>query len=183
MGERISIYYFSSIPYDFLRQRPQQLFNAFRKGLREVDCFYVEPPHGLRGIGKKPPDPPPEGVISSPLVIPFEKLGLGRRNPINRRLVRHVMPSDPNRKKVAMVCTTAWEPFLPYNYFDLVCYDCLDALQVHAGYHADRGGTKGARAFTAAMPIGFCHRGPVAGGSCLAWSEILIGNGWQWCRC
>ncbi|WP_160295196.1 glycosyltransferase [Geobacter sp. OR-1] len=36
------------------------------------------------------------------------------------------------KKLVAMACASFWEPLLSHEFFDLIIYDCLDAIDVHA---------------------------------------------------
>lgn len=125
-----SIYYFSSIKYDFLTQRPQQLVNEWRRHFgKKIDCYYVEPFQS--GINLRRSAEP--FVLRTPFYCHFAKYGLVRLEAINRYFIAR-MPSKCLRgERVAIVCTTHWEPYLDHSCFDIICYDYLDALEVHAG--------------------------------------------------
>jgi glycosyltransferase involved in cell wall biosynthesis len=158
--EKSAIFYFSSIPHDFLYQRPQQLYREWRTNFSAwFDFFYVDPPH-IKYFPK---------FLSRKLAhaVPILRLGdasqhdshlltawfqflyfpapyYGKRvpsiseNPLPRYLFQLLLRrflgqhTSAKQKKIAIIGSPFWEPIVRNNVFDLVCYDYVDAIDVLA---------------------------------------------------
>ena len=133
MNNKRAVFYFSSIPFGFLRQRPQQLFEAWKNDWPEWDFYYVEPPRSTRLLFSGRENPGEAGVLSGPFSLPA-RLAIPGKEAINRLLMEKMITNrcGGTGTKVAVVCASLWEPLVSGSLFDLICYDCLDALEVHA---------------------------------------------------
>jgi len=125
-----AIYYFSSTKYDFLTQRPRQLFGEWRR-LCEDDAkiYFIEPFRSelnLR-VHENP------FVLRTPFYFYFTKYGLSWLEFINRCFIKRMVERTFQGTRVAIACMSMWEPYLDKPLFDLICYDYLDALEVYAG--------------------------------------------------
>src|SRR5690349_3038352 len=131
-GESIQLYYFSSIDYDFLMQRPQQLYAAWSlMRSRTLDAWYVEPLGSRVRWKAKYSDP----HIKRPRVSErFHRYGRRLLPTLSKWVLSRDLriPSRSGATVVAILCSAAWEPLLEFEDFDLICYDYLDAIEVHA---------------------------------------------------
>ena len=122
MTDTIGVYYFSNIAMDFLRQRPQQLFDAWSR--RTGGCFafyYVDPPclHLKVRYGDS-------GFYT---ILPWE-------TPQAQKTIEALIEGacTKHTRRVA-ICAEAWEPMIARREFALICYDHYDAPE-----QADRHG-------------------------------------------
>ena len=115
------VYYFSNIVYNFLRQRPQQLFDAWTKSeTGRFAFFFVEPPATkLKVIARD---------AEVHVAFPWD----------DQRLKRFAGGIDAwvgGRKEgseIAIVSSWVWEPYIAKRAFDLICYDYADQIAVAA---------------------------------------------------
>lgn len=149
MRKETKIFYFSNIPYNFLKQRPQQLYDEWKKN-ESFEVFYFEPPNFnilLRMILKKlvysgdknilTLSPPISFLISlfSCRIKILRYLGniLQKKsifpNLINNNLKRFLNKESTN---IAILSSPIWEPFINKPDFDIICYDYLDSVIVHS---------------------------------------------------
>jgi glycosyltransferase involved in cell wall biosynthesis len=128
--DKKAIYYFSSNDYGFLKQRPQQLFNEWRGNFSETKTFlYIEPFRSEIKLKRSPF----ENVHRSPFYFYFTKYGIPQLECINDFFINRTIRKCWSGSRVAIACTSLWEPYLDKGNFDFICYDYLDALEVHAG--------------------------------------------------
>lgn len=132
--QKTTICYFSSTDYSFLVQRPQQLFQAWRRlSSEQFDFVYVEPPRTLlkvRNWKNMTTDP---SVIRPFLLFPptmfkNRSMTIWAQHAISSR----IFAGRRAKKKVAIVSTSFWEPFIDRGEYDLICYDYLDSIEVFA---------------------------------------------------
>ena len=117
MTDTIGVYYFSTIPMDFLRQRPQQLFDAWPQ--RDGGCFtfyYVEPPCLHLKVRY--------GDSRFYTVLPWE-------TPQAQKTIGALIEAACERhaRRVA-ICAEVWEPMIARCDFALICYDYCDVPEV-----------------------------------------------------
>jgi glycosyltransferase involved in cell wall biosynthesis len=158
MAESIVVFYFSCIPYNHLYQRPQQLFREWRSNFEDsYEFYYVDFPtfsgfvmnsvqmlqrsmnkrlfneastndsHILKGFIY-----PPRGIgrYRLPRWAVESSLSFKACNAFVRKTLDNCCSSI--QKRVAIVASPFWEPFVSRSEFDLVCYDYLDAIDVSA---------------------------------------------------
>jgi glycosyltransferase involved in cell wall biosynthesis len=138
MSEKTTVFYFSCIPYDFLYQRPQQLLREWRANFADSYAFYyVEYPAVRRFMARRFHHL--KQSLETLLLKKHNKnaedafiltwLGVPRffRGSAIRRTLRH--RCGKTQKKVAIVASQFWEPFVSKDDFDLVCYDYLDPIE------------------------------------------------------
>jgi glycosyltransferase involved in cell wall biosynthesis len=158
MDKSIAVFYFSCIPYNRLYQRPQQLFREWRSNFENpYEFYYVDFPtfSGFvtnaaqmlqRSMNKSLFNDAStnDSHILSGFVYPPRGVGRYRlpqwvvENFLSFRMcntfVRKALDKCCNRtqKRVAIVASPFWEPFVSRDEFDLVCYDYLDDIEVSA---------------------------------------------------
>lgn len=121
------VFYFSAVDFEFLTQRPQQLFNEWSTMSTDHTFYYVEP--FRRGLFL-----PRTGKIVRPsFYFYFTKYGMPRLESVNKFFVERLAKRTQGHKRVAIACTSLWEPYIDRSTFDFICYDYLDALEVHSG--------------------------------------------------
>ncbi len=117
----IEVNYFANISYGFLKQRPQQLFEAWlglgKPGFR---FRYVEPPW----VNLKVHEETVTRLIGLPLADPRHMQAV--------EAMLAVLQAGEAETRVA-VAPVFWEPFLAKPAFDLICYDLFDAVS-HEAY-------------------------------------------------
>lgn len=98
-----------------------------------MHLLYVEPPLGTRSLLKGNSCAAQPGVLPGPFNLPGY-VNFPGTSRINRWfLERMLLPEIPQgTKRIAITCASFWEPLLSRSFFDMICYDCLDALAVHA---------------------------------------------------
>lgn len=127
---KVATYYFSATDFGFLTQRPQQLFKEWNCNHgAEKSFFYVEPFRSE--INLKQHELP--AVLRTPFYFHFTKYGMPQLEGVNGYFIRRMVQKCWYGQKVAIACTSMWEPYLDKSTFDLICYDYLDALEVHTG--------------------------------------------------
>ena len=130
MTDKIGIFYFSSIPYNFLKQRPQQLYEEWKTLLDDkFEFFYIEP-NGF------------DSYLKKMLFRKFKNsnifpVPLNEKNQIFYILSKLLFNKSLNKykkidKKIAIVCTPSWENYISNSSFDIICYDYLDSIKVHS---------------------------------------------------
>lgn len=116
--------------YDFLTQRPQQLFTEWRKAyLDETSFFFVEPFKSEINIRSHSVP----CVLKTPFYFHFTKYGFPRFEVINRFFIERMIRKSSDGYRVAILSTSFWEPYIDASSFNVICYDYLDALEVHTG--------------------------------------------------
>ena len=132
MANMDSLYYFSSIDYSFLKQRPQQLFDCWKENYSDrYRSFYVE---AFRSAAvMKGPSVDLPGVIAPEIYYTFSKLGLDPLNAVNRHFIKRMIGRKSGGANIAITCNGLMEPSLDRKLFDVICYDHLDSLDVHIG--------------------------------------------------
>ncbi len=131
--DKPAIYYFSSIDFDFLLQRPQQLYHAFREQTDAgFEFFYIQPRRRKRK--DLPKTPPAENVLTGCFNIPFRNSRSGPLEVLNQYFRSKTIQSicTHSGPKIAIISTSAWEPYISKQDFDFICYDYLDSLEVFA---------------------------------------------------
>jgi glycosyltransferase involved in cell wall biosynthesis len=139
MSEKTAVFYFSCIPYDYLDQRPQQLFREWRANFADsYDFYYVEYPAVRRLVArrsrylkqslqtrllKKHNDNAEDAFVLTWLGVPRFFRGSTVRRTLRQRCGK-------TQTKVAIVASPFWEPFVSKDDFDLVCYDYLDPVEL-----------------------------------------------------
>lgn len=115
---KLSIYYFSGIPFNFLKQRPQQLYLSWKKQLAYTnDIYFVQPPTtALRYLYQLLTNKERNVIILS-------KFNLEKK-------YKDILKKDSNTKKIAIVSSYIWNDFVSKEHFDLICYDYIDDLDV-----------------------------------------------------
>lgn len=155
MANRIAVLYFSPIPYDFLYQRPQQLFREWRSHFEESYTFYyVNPPEifrfaivtlqeGKRSLQRRIFNKQEAGDDDA-RILTWNPLSFllfllpGHRLPVIQNFLLQAFDyrkalekcCTKTQKKVAIVAFPLWEPFISKDDFDLVCYDYLDPVEL-----------------------------------------------------
>ena len=113
----MEVYYFSSISYGFLRQRPQQIFDAWAtKRADGRSFFFVEPPRiELRAYRNH------EATHLIGLPLDDRQFNL---------TVEQLLSgwSTPQAMERAAVCSVFWEPFISKRDFEVICYDYFDPV-------------------------------------------------------
>jgi glycosyltransferase involved in cell wall biosynthesis len=154
MTNKIVIFYFSSIRYEFLHQRPQKLFREWRSHFEQSHKFYyVDPPDKVRFVTRtlekakrslqrrifnNQEAGDDDARILTWMPLPFTLRG--HRLPVFDNFLS--LPAFDYRKtlekccgktqkKVAIVADAFWEPYITKAEFDVICYDCIDALETH----------------------------------------------------
>ena len=139
MVKKIGVFYFSSIPYNFLKQRPQQLYKELKENFSDnSDFFYVEPPslsNKLKRILQKKEyaNIYDSNVLTLPFFPQFKKFGRTETffNKLFTFFITKYFSGFKLEKKIAIICTPFWEPFISKKNFDVICYDYLDSIKVH----------------------------------------------------
>jgi glycosyltransferase involved in cell wall biosynthesis len=138
--DKTGIFYFSSIPYNFLKQRPQQLYDNFKLN-NEMEFFFIEPPNLNAHLKKrfKKSTSTDENILIMPFPPQIKIMGnLG--NNIYQKFfsffVSQYFDHFNFKKKVAILCTPFWEPYVSKKDFELICYDYLDSIEVYS-YQGD----------------------------------------------
>jgi hypothetical protein len=142
MSEKTTVFYFTSIAYNFLDQRPQQLFREWRANFADsYEFYYVEYPAVRRFVArrfhhlkqfletlllKKHNDNAEDAFVLTWLGVTRFFRGSAVRTTLSQRCRK-------TQKKVAIVASPFWEPFVSKDDFDLVCYDYLDPVEVFSG--------------------------------------------------
>jgi hypothetical protein len=137
MSEKTAVFYFSSIPYNFLDQRPQQLLRQWRANFADsCECYYVEYPAIRRFITRgchhlkqtletqllqKHNKNADDAFVLTWLGVPRFFRGAALRRTLRQRCAK-------THTKVAIVASLFWEPFVSKDDFDLVCYDYIDNI-------------------------------------------------------
>jgi hypothetical protein len=158
MANRIAVFYFSPIYYDFLYQRPQQLFREWRSQFEGLYTFYfVEPPSFItrfaaralqnakrtleRRVLNRQEEDEDNARILTWMAFPRSLGGLRLPKWISEdspRVLDYVLHKNiekccsKTQKKVAIVAFLFWEPFISKDDFDLVCYDYLDPVELYS---------------------------------------------------
>ncbi|MGZ7131969.1 MAG: glycosyltransferase [Halobacteriota archaeon] len=160
MSEKSAVFYFSSIYYDFLYQRPQQLFREWREDFAgSYEFYYVEYPAVMRFVARSLRHVmrslsallPQKHATNSedPFVLTWPCAPRSFRghmlpdqvsqNFLSFRLIESALQRTLQKKcgkeqtKVAVVGSPFWEPFISKSDFDLVCYDYIDPLDLPSG--------------------------------------------------
>lgn len=137
MTDKIGIFYFSSIPYNFIKQRPQQLYDQWKEHFDDYyEFFYIEPigllSYFKRKIFKKVVGSKIDSnVLSIPISRKMESFYLSKLF-MDIFMKRFLKKCDAFEKKVAISCTPLWEPFISKEEFDIISYDYLDSIKVHS---------------------------------------------------
>ena len=160
MSEKTAVFYFSSIAYNFLYQRPQQLFKEWRANFSDLyEFYYVDYPGFKRFVArrshhlkqsletlllKKHNHNADDAFVLTWLGVPgtFQRHAPKRisQSDLSFRLidsaVRRTLRQRCGRTqmKVAIVASPFWEPFVSNDDFDLVCYDYLDPVELATLY-------------------------------------------------
>ncbi len=155
VSEKIAVFYFSPIYYDYLYQRPQQLFREWRADYAEsYEFYYADYPAAIRIVARSlrcfkqdlsalllrkhahnSEDP---FVLTWPCV-PRSFYGHAlpqqlSQNSLSLRLIQsaiHRTLKEKCRKeqtKIAIVGSPFWEPVISKRDFNLVCYDYMDPV-------------------------------------------------------
>jgi len=158
MDKSIVIFYFSCIPYNRLYQRPQQLFHEWRSNFADsYEFYYVDFPtfsgfiaNSVQMLQRSTNEKlsyetsTNDSHILSGFIYPPRGVGRYRlpqwavENSLSFRIcnafVRKTLEKCCNstQKRVAIVASPFWEPFVSLDEFDLVCYDYLDDIEVSA---------------------------------------------------
>ena len=159
MNDKTAVFYFSCIPYDYLNQRPQQLFRAWRSSFTDLYEFYYIDDLGVRRfvtrclhhlkqrlenllLAKQNNSEADAFVLTCPGI----PRSLGRRAlpkwvsqgvlsfKVTNFFVRRMLDKRYGnaQKKVAILANPFFEPFVSKDDFDLVCYDYLDPIELYA---------------------------------------------------
>lgn len=137
MTDKIGIFYFSSIPYNFIKQRPQQLYDEWKKYFNEYyEFFYIEPigllSYFKRKIFKEVMEPKTDSnILSIPISRKMEDFYLSKLL-MDIFMKRFLKKFDTFEKKIAILCTPLWEPLISKKEFDIISYDYLDSIKVHS---------------------------------------------------
>jgi hypothetical protein len=154
MTNKIAVFYFSSIPYDFLYQRPQQLFREWRSHFEESYTFYYVNPQDLfrfaiftlqegkralrRRIFNKREAVDDDARILTwiplPFILPGHGLPVIQNFPLRTFDYRKTLEKccGKTQKKVAIVADLMREPYITKAEFDVICYDYLDTVNIPA---------------------------------------------------
>ncbi|NYB52590.1 MAG: glycosyltransferase [Methanobacteriaceae archaeon] len=133
-----AIFYFSSINYNFLRQRPQQLFHNLRRvsqdNGKDYEIFYVDPPQlKLKSEGSVSTNHKDQKNVIMP--IPGHISVLGRLGSLIRPLISYLINRRLNvynfDVKIAILASPIWEPYVSEEDFDMICYDYMDSLELY----------------------------------------------------
>ena len=157
VNDKTPVFYFSGINFDSLYQRPQQLFREWRSNFADMyEFYYVEYPQitrcaarylrRLKGsldmllLDRQNKNEADAFVLTLPAV---SRSFLGHRVPkrisqgdlafkvIDVALRRTLDKRCGNvQRKVAIVASPLWEPFISKDDFDLLCYDYLDPVEL-----------------------------------------------------
>lgn len=122
------IFYFSSIKYHFLCQRPQQLFESLKRVSEDYEVFYVDIPQlGINSSADKN-----KNIIRP---IPGHLAVLGRAGnylkPLINLLIKQELKKYDYESNIAIVASPIWEPYISHANFELVCYDYMDSLEIY----------------------------------------------------
>ena len=160
MNEKTVVFYFSVIDYDFLYQRPQQLLREWRSNFTDLyEFYYVDYPDAKRFVSRYlqhlkqrlenlllakqsnsegdafiltwPHIPRFIGRFAVPKWIFQGVLSIKMTDFFLRRTLDARFGNA--QKKIAILATPFWEPFVSKDDFDLICYDYLDPLQFSVG--------------------------------------------------
>ncbi len=130
-SKNCSIFYFSSIDYDFLNQRPQQIFNELKKiSGSNFNVYYVNPPSRKTSL---------IGFQNKNNIMTFNKITQIKSdiNPLNlvkKRILKNILRKiDCNQsKKIAIIGASHWAPLISKTDFDLIIYDYFDTIEIYS---------------------------------------------------
>ncbi|GAB4259828.1 glycosyltransferase [Thermincola ferriacetica] len=135
MEKHFEIIYISSVPWDYMWQRPQQLTVAFAEEGKKV--LYVEPPISLLSLVKHPLKVKKlfrrrkvlrNISVFSPVVIAPVRVGLFRN--INMyfmaRQIKKAIEANGFKNPVIITCHAEVAEIIPYFKGHIICYDCVD---------------------------------------------------------
>ncbi|MGE5417628.1 MAG: glycosyltransferase [Acidobacteriota bacterium] len=136
-----TIFYLSSMPFDFLVQRPQEL--CLQLADQDFQCCYIYR-YPLRNIVKSSykkdlsimKRTPPNIDIESVVMLPRRLSGFGGDMLLKQaegKLVKKKIASLVHKydsPRIAIVSDWGWAPYVNRNWFDLVIYDFIDDLEV-----------------------------------------------------
>ncbi|MGE5403865.1 MAG: glycosyltransferase [Candidatus Saccharibacteria bacterium] len=136
-----TVFYLSSMPFDFLVQRPQEL--CLQLADQGFHCCYIYR-YPLRNIVKSSYKKdlsvmkriPSNIDIESVVMLPRRLSGLGGDMLLKQaegKLVKKKIASLVHKydaPRIAIVSDWGWAPYVSRNWFDLVIYDFIDDLEV-----------------------------------------------------
>jgi hypothetical protein len=97
-----------------------------------ASAYYVEPiTRSLKFSETRHGDP---NILKNGFYLPFRKYGLDALEAISKKIMFRTLDikKAANRLNVAILSNCYLEHFVPKSLFDIIAYDCLDAIEVHA---------------------------------------------------
>lgn len=130
----MNIYYFSSIYYDFLFQRPQQLFEEMSSiAPKGCNVYYVEPISSCYNLTRYKNNS--KNILKNGFYIPFKnRINIPWLGKISKKIMLNQLGIRKRKDaiNVGIISNCYYEHFVNKDIFDIIAYDCLDAIEVYA---------------------------------------------------